>query len=68
MKLVKDARRCWRWFSMQALTILAVAPAVWVGLPADIKAKVPDSWEVGVFIIVALGGIVGRLVDQGGEE
>ena len=68
MKLVKGAKKCWRWFSMQALTVLAVAPPVWAGLPADIKAKVPDSWEVGVFVVVALGGMALRLIDQGGDS
>ena len=68
MKLIKNARRCWRYFSVQALTILAALPLVWINLPPDVKAKVPDAWETWVFVIVALGGLAGRLIDQGGDE
>lgn len=64
MKLVENWRNAWRWFSVQCLAILAVMPFVWGSLPADAKAFLPDSLEIWVFVVLAIAGIAGRLVDQ----
>jgi len=64
MTLIPNWRRAWRWFSVQALAILAVLPMVWLQLPPDIKAYIPPAWGWAVFVTIAFGGIIGRLVDQ----
>ncbi len=64
MKLVENVKSAWKWYSVQALGVLAVVPMVWVELPADIKSHIPDEWMPYVVSVIALGGLVGRLKAQ----
>lgn len=68
MKLVKDARKAWRWFSVQALAVMALLPIVWVQLPPDVQAMMPEAWRPWVMVALAIGGIAGRLIKQGDDE
>lgn len=67
MKMVSDARKAWRWFSVQSLAVLAALPLVWAQLPEDVRAMLPEGWEPWLLTAIAVGGIVGRMVDQGGK-
>lgn len=64
MTLVPDWRGAWRWFSVQALVVLAALPLVWSTLPADLRAFLPDGWEPYILLVVAIGGLAGRFIDQ----
>ena len=65
MKLVDDAGKAWKWFSMQALALAAAIQTVWISLPPDVQARVPEEWvSYGTVAVLILGGI-GRLVKQG---
>jgi hypothetical protein len=68
MKLVDGWRGAWRWFSMQALAVLALAPVVWATLPPDVRAWVPQDWQPWLLVAIAVGGIAGRLIDQNGAR
>ena len=68
MKLVPNAASSWKWFSAQALTALAAIPLVWITLPPDVQAWLPESWRPWVLSAVALGGLAGRMIDQGTAE
>lgn len=64
MKLVPNARRAWRWFSMQAMGVSAAGLAAWAAMPSDLRAVVPDNVvAIGAVALLALG-MIGRLVDQ----
>jgi len=64
MHLVENWRQAWRMFSVQALALLAALPVVWMTLPEDLKAMVPQDWTKYIMVAVAIGGLVGRLVAQ----
>lgn len=68
MRLVKDARSAWRWFSVQALAVLGTVSIIWPALPPETQALVPAAWHPWILGAVAIGGIFGRLVDQSGER
>ena len=68
MKLVPEARRAWRWFSMQAMVASVALQGAWLALPADMKAAVPDRIVMIATIALLVMGVVGRLVDQGGRN
>ena len=68
MKLVPDWRRAWRWFSVQALTVSAAAPAAWLAVPDDMRAAVPAEWLAAAGVALGVLGLMGRLVDQGGGD
>lgn len=64
MRLVENWKKAWTWISVWTLAVLGSLPMVWGSLPPDIKALVPDGWGVWIFLFIALGGIVGRVVSQ----
>ena len=68
MKLVDDAKQAWRWFSVWALGVLAALPLVWAELPPETHALIPDAVRPWIITAVALAGIAGRLVRQGGPS
>ena len=65
MKLVPNVKSAWKWFSTQALTALMALPLVWITLPPDVQEWLPEAWRPWVLSAVALGGLLGRMVDQG---
>jgi len=67
MKLVPNARRAWRWFSVQALALAGLIPVAWASVPLEWQQAVPKDWMAYGAAFVAVLGIVGRLVDQGGK-
>lgn len=68
MRLVDNASRAWRWFSVQALAVCAVLPLIWEQLPPEVHDLIPAEWRPYALAAVALAGLVGRLVDQGGRD
>ena len=68
MKLVPNARRAWKWFSVQAMVASAAIQGSWLALPADLKAVVPEGGVMAAAVGVLILGVIGRLVDQGGSD
>jgi len=67
MRLIPNARRAWRWFSVQADALAIAGAGAWLAVPNDMRAAVPSEWlAVGALVLAALG-IVGRLIKQEGE-
>lgn len=66
MKVVKNWRSAWRWYSMHALAAVAVLPLVWMELPPDVKALIPAEWKPWIFSAIGAAGVLARLKDQGG--
>ena len=64
MRMVPEARRAWRWFSVQALAVLVALPVLFETLPPEVVAVIPADWRPWLIAAVALAGMVGRLVDQ----
>lgn len=66
MRLVKDVKNAWRWFSVQLAAVSVVAPGAWLAVPDDMRNAVPPEWLA--YAGVALGALIilGRIVDQGG--
>lgn len=64
MRLVEDWRSAWKWFSVQALAIIALLPVVWPSLPPQVTGWVPETWRPWIVVLIAIGGIAGRLIDQ----
>ena len=59
-----NLKRAWRWYSVQVLALLALLPVVWMELPADWKAMIPDDWNPYIVALIAIGGIVARAIPQ----
>ena len=68
MKLVPNARRSWRWLSVQIATLSGIVPGAWLAVPDDMRAAVPPEWLAVAAIVMAAMIVVGRLIDQGGPD
>ena len=68
MKLVKDARKAWRWWSVRAMGVQAAVAGSWLAVPDDMRAAVPAEWLAATAVLLMLLGIAGRLIDQGGGD
>lgn len=68
MRLVSDWRSAWRWFSVQALALVALLPVIWAELPPDLREWVPEAWRPWIVAAIAAAGLVGRIVDQRGRR
>ena len=67
MKLVPNARKAWRWISMQAMGVAVALQGAWVFIPDDLKSRVGDdtaAWITGALLVL---GMIGRLVKQGDD-
>lgn len=65
MKLIDDAHKAYRLFSVQAMALAAGIQAVWPTIPDDLKATLPPHIVHWVSIVLLIAGIAGRLVVQG---
>ena len=68
MRLVKDARKAWRWFSVQAMALQGAAAGAWLVVPDDMRASVPSEWLAACAVALTVLGVAGRLIDQGGDD
>jgi len=67
MKLVPNARKAWRWISMQAMGVAVALQGAWVFIPDDLKARAGDdlaNWVTGALLVL---GMIGRMVKQGDD-
>lgn len=64
MRLVDDARRAWRWFSVQCMTLALVLQGAWEAMPDDLKSGIPPRAVTLITLALLVLGIVGRLVKQ----
>lgn len=64
MKLIDEAGKCWRMFSVQAMVLAGAIQGAWVFIPPEMQATIPEHWLRIVTIALLVLGVVGRLVDQ----
>lgn len=64
MKLVENWRSAWKWFSIQLAVVGAAMQAAILAFPS-LKDWVGDTVAHGVGILILLGIVMGRVVDQG---
>jgi anti-sigma-K factor RskA len=64
MRLVDEWRIAWRWFSLQAMALVAVIQGAWAAMPDDLKAHFPARLVTVLSVGLLLLGIGGRLVKQ----
>lgn len=68
MKLVKDAKQSWRWWSMRAMALQGAVAGSWLVVPEDMRASVPSEWLAACAVVLTALGIAGRLIEQRGKN
>jgi len=64
MRLIPEARRAWRMFSVQAQALALALLGAWQAMPEDLKATLPPALVYWVAMGLMVAGIAGRLIDQ----
>lgn len=64
MKLVKDWKECWKWFSVHCMVVATAVQGAWMFIPADLKSNLPTELAVILTLALLVLGLIGRLVDQ----
>jgi hypothetical protein len=64
MKLIPEARKAWRMFSVQAQAVALAVLGAWQVMPEDLKTNLPQSLVYWLSMSLMVLGIVGRLIDQ----
>lgn len=68
MKLVDDAKECWRWVSMWCMALAGALQGAWLFIPDDLKGSMPPNVAQAVTVALLVLGVLGRLVDQGSKK
>lgn len=66
MKLIDNWQAAPKMLVVQTLAIIAVVQAVWVSLPPEIVAKLPDNLVHYVTAALSVAGVVVRVLKQSG--
>lgn len=64
MKLVDDAKRAWRWLSMQCMGAALALQLTWDSIPPELKASIPPRTLTYITVGLLVLGLGGRLVKQ----
>lgn len=64
MKLIDNASKAWKLFSVQAMSLALVVQMVWVELPADLRDSLDSGTVRYITIGLLIAGVFGRLVKQ----
>lgn len=64
MKLIPEAKKAWRLFSIQAQALALSILGAWQVLPEDLKSRLPEVWVTSLAMGLMVAGIVGRLIQQ----
>ena len=64
MKLIDNASKAWRMFSVQAMSLALVVQMVWVELPADLRDSLDSTTVRYITSGLLFAGVLGRLVKQ----
>jgi hypothetical protein len=65
MKLIDDAGKAWKFFSVQANVLNLALLGAWATVPEDMKAGIPQQYLFYASVALLVLGTVGRLVKQG---
>lgn len=66
MKLIDNWRQAWRFLSVQAMALAIALQGVWINLPDDLRAHIPDKIALSVTAGILVLGLIGRLFQQRG--
>ena len=68
MRLIDDAKRAWRLFSVQAMSVAAAVQLTWATISDDLKQGIPHWIPTTLTVTLLFLGIGGRLVKQPPKE
>jgi hypothetical protein len=67
-EMVDEARKAWRWFSVQAMVLAGAVQGAWAAFGDDLKQNVPHWLVTTITLGLLAAGVGGRLVKQPSKE
>lgn len=64
MKVVRDWRHIWSYFSTQAMALAVAGQVAWANIPPDLRESIPRDWMAYGTAVLLVLGILGRFVKQ----
>lgn len=64
MKLIPNARKALKMWSVRGLLFIISLPGLWEVVPAEIKAMIPLPWLPWIMMVLGIATLIGRLIDQ----
>lgn len=61
---VRNWKKAFRMFSIQAMVLAGAIQGAWAALPAEMQSTVSDDWLRAATVVLMVLGIAGRLVVQ----
>ena len=68
MKLTKNWRKCWRYFSTQSMVVAGAIQGAWAATPLDMRETIPENSVVIATVTVLILGAIGRVTNQGIDD
>lgn len=68
MNLIDNWRQAWRFLSVQAMALAIALQGVWINLPDDLRAHIPDKIALSVTAGILVLGLIGRVFQQRGAD
>ena len=68
LRPVENARSAWRWFSVQFAALGVAVEIAWRYLTPEQVLGIPDWAQSTITVVIFLGVLLGRLIDQGGKD
>jgi hypothetical protein len=68
MRLTKDWKDAWKWFSIQVPVVNTAFLATWASLPAKFQDILPIGVVIGIAVALLILGVVGRVINQTTKE
>ncbi len=68
MKLVKNWKDCWRWFSVQMAAGIVALPITLALVPEYLQPDLSNTAKLLVVSALGLAVIIGRIIKQGDDN
>jgi hypothetical protein len=64
VRLVRDWKSCWRWFSIQLIAVQAALQAIFIAFPAEMRQYLPDEYLHVLAMSLLASTVLARVADQ----
>lgn len=64
IQLVDNWRSAWRWYSVRTAGVITSAAAVWMALPDEVKAAIPEKYKPLAVLVGGVAVALTRIIHQ----
>ena len=68
IQLFDNWRSAWRWYSVRTAGLITGAAAVWMALPEEVKAAIPEKYKPLAVLVGGVAVALTRIIHQGDPQ